>query len=145
MSEQNSKLKVIWKRPDGFHGAEPDDFYSIELGHSKLWLHKHDTDEFPFRVSGDWEEQEASKKLNNLINNMSGQQSDMIDYLTNEYAHSNLGEPSKFLEDTKAWVHTLRSSLKGDTWELDIMSSAFDALSERLESITAKFLERAKT
>ena len=61
-------MHLIWKRPDGFHGASPTDFRVVDLGgRSRLWLHKVDRDQYPFRIAGGWEEKDGSVLLNNLI------------------------------------------------------------------------------
>ena len=53
---------VIWKRPDGFHGANPSDFMVVDIGsESRLWLHKSDFENFPFRISGSWSGEKDSK------------------------------------------------------------------------------------
>lgn len=145
MNQSAANLKVIWKRPDGFHGAEPSDYYSVELGHSKIWLHKQDRDEFPFRISGGWEEQEASKKLNNLINLMGDHQEKLVAFLIESYSHSTQDDPSKFIEDLQRWVLQLHDALKGDTWEVDVMAAALTSLKERLADSSSHFIQKAKT
>ena len=51
-------MNVIWKRPDGFHNASPSDYVTVDItSNAKIWLHKRDQENFPFRVSGDWQEE----------------------------------------------------------------------------------------
>ena len=65
-------MKVIWKRPDGFLGSDPSDFSVFEMASkSKLWLHKKDHENFPFRISGGWQDEESTRKLNVLVNLLS--------------------------------------------------------------------------
>ena len=73
------KTSVIWKRPDGFHGAAPEDFVVVDIGgESRLWLHKTDHDNFPFRVSGTWQGEDLSKKVNKLVNLISKQKKEWL-------------------------------------------------------------------
>ncbi|MEZ4741934.1 MAG: hypothetical protein R3B45_05725 [Bdellovibrionota bacterium] len=56
-------MHVVWKRPDGYHGASPSDYRVVEINESSnLWLHKRDTDWFPFRVSGGWKDVKVPPK-----------------------------------------------------------------------------------
>ena len=50
-------MHLVWKRPDGYHGATPSDFNEADLGENvRLWLHKSDKDQYPFQIAGGWEE-----------------------------------------------------------------------------------------
>ena len=65
-------MKVIWKRPDGFLKSIPSDFMVLEMpSQSKLWLHRSDQDNFPFRISGGWQDEESTSKLNQMVNLLS--------------------------------------------------------------------------
>jgi elongation factor P hydroxylase len=60
---------VVWKRPDGYHDATPSDFQIVEAGaNARIWLHKSDREWYPFRISGGWQESDATRRLNGLVN-----------------------------------------------------------------------------
>ena len=62
-------MHIIWKRPDGFLEALPEDFRRVTLSSgARLWLHQSDVEWYPFQVSGDWAGQEQTTKLNALVN-----------------------------------------------------------------------------
>ncbi len=139
-------MNVVWKRPDGFHGASPEDFYVAELGgHSRLWLHKKDKDQFPFRIAGGWEEDIASKRLNNLINLLNHPADDWVDYLVKEYGHSQTTAPQAFHTDLIKWVAALTEHLKGDKWEIEIMEQALSMVKQKLEDVQGRFVNSAAT
>jgi len=126
-------MKVVWKRPDGFHGASPTDFKVVELdGHSKIWLHKSNHDWFPFRIAGDWGEEEATQKLNRLVNLLDAEKSQWVNYLAETYANSSAEQPKTFINDTLNWLSVLKTNLKGDTWEIDIMTKALSLVEEKI-------------
>lgn len=137
-----SAMHVIWKRPDGFHGADPSDFVVVELGkHSKIWLHKTDHSWFPFRVAGGWQESEATKRLNNLVNLLNQGDPAWIQCLTKLFNDSMADEGEKFYDDLILWLTELRSHLKGDTWEIDIMNQAVVEVASRLTKVKAVFIK----
>lgn len=134
-------MHVIWKRPDGFHGASPSDYKVIELGdHSKLWLHREDHDQYPFRVSGGWEEKEATIRLNNFINLLDQDNAKWHEHLKVLFDHSMKDDREKFFIDLKTWLAELSEGIKGDTWETEILHEALRLTGERLESIKTNFL-----
>ena len=135
---------VVWKRPDGFHGATPTDFYVVELGGHTLWLHKKDTDHYPFRISGGWREADQTKRLNNLVNLLGSGDDAWLDYLVSVYENSMGDEASPFFEETISWLNGLKDNLKGDNWEVDAMAHAISALATRLQSLQAAFLKRVR-
>jgi hypothetical protein len=138
-------MHVIWKRPDGFHGADPSDFMVVNLGnHSKIWLHKRDDTHFPFRIAGGWQESEASARLNTLVNLLAKDQNAWVQALTRMF-HSQLGDDAgKFVDELSRWISELRSHLKGDTWELDIMNQALSEVLEHLEQVREQVVIAAK-
>lgn len=139
-------MHVIWRRPDGFHGASPTDFVVVELsGHSRLWLHKHDKDEFPFRVSGGWEENEATKRLNNFANLVGQPKAKWVEYLTSSYNHSMKSDPQEFFTDTLKWLEELQAHLKGDTWEVEILNQAIKTISQRVTETKVDFLKTSSS
>lgn len=120
-------MHVIWKRPDGFHNSLPSDYRVVELeGHSRLWLHKNDKDTFPFRISGGWEEEKGTIKLNNLVNLLGQPEAIWIAFLGKEYANSNAEDSKTYLKEVSNWLSELTHHLKGDSWEIDIMKQAIE-------------------
>lgn len=135
-------MNVIWKRPDGFLGAAPEDYRVIEIAdHSRLWLHKRDSDNFPFRVAGGWQEQEASKKLNNLVNRLNKPAPEWIEYLSSLYDHSMSDNADTFYVELSKWLGELKTVLKGDTWEVEIMDKTIEEVVQQLGGCKAAFLK----
>ena len=136
---------VVWKRPDGFHGAEPKDFRTVEIGsESRLWLHKKDSKWFPFRISGEWQEQEATQRLNQLVNLIDKPVSHWTKFLVHEFHHSMTDEPTKFFDETLSWLVGLKDVLKGDTWEVEIMGRTIAEVERRLTDSKSSFMQKAK-
>ncbi len=137
---------VVWKRPDGFRGAEPKDFKVVDIGdNARLWLHKKDVEWFPFRISGGWQEQEATQRLNILVNLIGKPNSQWVSRLVYEFNHSMLDDSKKFFQETMDWLQTLSSSLKGDTWEIEIMGHAISDVQKRIKDSKNAFLIKVKT
>lgn len=138
-------MHLIWKRPDGFHGAQPSDFSVIELdGHSRLWLHKQDRDQYPFQISGGWAEREASIRLNNLINLIPQDKKAWVEYLEKLYDHSMHEDPNNFFDEIVEWLGSLTKHIKGDTWEMEILKQALSVTSTRLINVKKDFIADAK-
>lgn len=138
-------MHVVWKRPDGFHGAGPEDFKVVEVaGKSRLWLHKKDHQWYPFRISGGWQEQEATQRLNGLVNLIGRPMTHWVKQLVHEFDHSMTDDPKVFFTETEAWLKTLHSVLKGDTWEVEIMAHAIEEIEQRLQDAKQAFLTQAK-
>ncbi len=134
-------MHVVWKRPDGFHGADPSDFTVINLSdHSKLWLHKRDHTWFPFRVSGGWQESEATQRLNSLVNLLDQPDQVWVDALVKLYNDTMGEDAARFIDDICLWMADLHGHLKGDTWELDIMNQALAEVEGRLKAVRTSFL-----
>jgi hypothetical protein len=139
-------MHVIWKRPDGFHDADPADFMVVNLGNrSKIWLHKKDHAWFPFRVAGGWQESEATQRLNRLVNLLSQDDQAWVDALSRQLDDSMGDDAGRFLDDISRWLIDLRNHLKGDTWELDIMSQALTEVNDRLAKVRDAVLKAAQT
>ncbi len=135
-------MHVVWKRPDGFHDATPQDFYTIELaGHSRIWLHKTDRDWYPFRVSGGWQESEATKRLNRLINLLNQPQESWIEQLSKTYHHSMADNPEEYFQNVVTWIADLKGHLRGDNWELDIMNQTISEVERQLNAAKEAFLK----
>lgn len=138
-------MHVVWKRPDGYLGASPSDYNVIELeGHSRLWLHRSDRDGYPFRVSGGWEEEDASIKLNNLVNLLGAGDDEWMKHLSDVYGHSLKDSPEEFFSGLEDWLVNLLSHLKGDSWEVDILNRAISLTKDRLLSLKIPFIEKLK-
>jgi hypothetical protein len=134
-------MHVVWKRPDGFHGASPADFKVVELpGHSRIWLHKSDTEWFPFRISGGWQDEDATKKLNTLVNLIGRPSADWLRLLEDQNAHSRAVDAAAFYKETAIWLSELKNNLKGDTWEIEIMSEAISEVERGLQGCKQDFL-----
>jgi hypothetical protein len=132
-------MHVVWKRPDGFHGSKPSDFDAVSVGgRANLWLHKKDHEHFPFRVSGDWKEDEASKKLNRLINLFGQPRESWVSHLNGLYAHGNFDDSKSFVTDLDAWLHRLQDHLKGDTWEVEIMNQTLLELRQQITTLAGE-------
>lgn len=134
-------MHVVWKRPDGYLGASPEDYIAIELdGHSRLWLHRTDRDSYPFRISGGWEEEELTVKLNNLVNLLALPESEWIESLKERFSHSMKDSPERFYDGLCAWLIDLTGHLKGDSWEVEIMGQAIKLTHHRLRELKSRFL-----
>lgn len=137
-------MHVVWKRPDGFHGAGPDDFKIVEVGStSRLWLHKKDHQWYPFRIAGGWQEQEATQRLNGFVNLIGKPMTHWVKQLIHEFDHSMTDVADEFFTQTMAWLDSLKTALKGDTWEVEIMANAIDEVCVRLTDAKQAFLTQA--
>lgn len=137
-------MHVVWKRPDGFHGASPADYEVVSLGgHSNVWLHKADHSHYPFRIAGGWQESEATKRLNNLVNLLPKKDPQWVSTLQKIWSDTMADDAGKFIDDLIGWIIDLKQHLKGDTWEVEIMSQAFDEVAERLKTVRSDFLKAA--
>lgn len=135
-------MHVIWRRPDGFHNASPLDYDVVELdGHARLWLHKTDKDEYPFRISGGWEAKEQTKRLNNFANLLPHGKEKWVAYLRDLYNHSMSEKAPEFYQEIVTWLDTLPDHLKGDTWEVEILNQAITTARAKLLEVKADFLK----
>ncbi len=127
-------MKVIWKRPDGFHEALPTDYVVVEVSeNSRIWLHKQDQENYPFRVSGGWQDETATQKLNRLVNLIPKSAKEWTAYLTELFNHSSTDNAKNFLKHEQDWLDELAKNLKGDTWELEIMVETLKRLKKKFE------------
>ncbi len=134
-------MHLIWKRPDGFHGAAPSDFSVLELGgHSRLWLHNKDKDQYPFRIAGGWEENIGTVRLNNMINLLPSGESEWLLFLNHSFDHSMKDDRKQFIDELIDWVQGLKSHVKGDTWEAEIMTQALGLTFDRLSQLRSGFI-----
>jgi hypothetical protein len=138
-------MHVVWKRPDGFLGAEPKDFYVVDVaGKSRLWLHKSDDKWYPFRIAGGWQEEEATQRLNSLINLIGKPMSHWSKIMVTHWQHSMTDDPQKYFDETMQWLQSLSKVLKGDTWELEIMSHSLEEITTRLKDAKTAYMSQAK-
>ena len=90
-------MHVVWKRPDGFHSVSPSDFRVAEINSTaRIWLHKKDTENYPFRISGGWQDEEATKRINTWINLVGEPAEKWLEKLLIEHSNSSIDEPAKF-------------------------------------------------
>ena len=135
-------MHLLWRRPDGFHGATPNDFRVLELGgHSRIWLHKTDNEWFPFRISGGWQDDDATKKLNAFVNLINCPTGDWISHLIKMQHHSMADDGAKLLADLETWLTELKGSVKGDKWEVEIIIQAIDEIRKSLADAGPAFLK----
>lgn len=122
---------VVWKRPDGYHDATPDDFKVITLANqARLWLHKSDRNWYPFRISGGWQESEATQRLNRLVNLLGDEPSEKIDNLKQDFHNSMSDDSGVFVAEQVEWLTELLGHLKGDTWEVEIMGQVLQEVAD---------------
>jgi hypothetical protein len=141
-----ASMKVIWKRPDGYHGASPSDYTVVEISpNSRIWLHKKDQRNYPFRVSGGWQDEDSTRKLNSFVNLIDKSTKEWVACLANLFDHAKTESPEGFLEQEQAWLDELKSNLKGDTWELEIMTETLNGVKQRIALVKADFLKGVQT
>ena len=129
-------MKVVWKRPDGFLGSNPSDFSVYEMpSKSKLWLHKTDHENFPFRISGGWQDEESTRKLNHLVNLLNKSEPSWKNWLERDFFDSKLEKAELYVDSLKLWLGSVRENLKGDTWEKEIMSEALNEIEVKVRSL----------
>ena len=139
-------MRVVWKRPDGFHGAVPSDFFVVDVdGQIKLWLHRREREWFPFQVTGGWQDADATRKLNRLVNLLAAADAVWVNHLLNTFNDSLTDNPNTFFDETIAWLNNDMSNLKGDTWEVEVMEKIMSAIQERLQTIRPRFEQQAQT
>lgn len=132
-------MHVIWKRPDGFQNALPDDFRRIALSNgTHLWLHRHELDWYPFQVSGDWEGQDQTKRLNRLVNMLDAPLNSWKSYLEqlsdNELDEKKGQSSLEIAKNLIVWLKELEQSAKGHTWEIEIVRCALRDILDKLKN-----------
>ena len=132
-------MHIIWKRPDGFQNALPNDFRRIQLSSgAQLWLHLKETDWYPFQVNGDWSQEEDTKKLNKLINLLDTPDKSWSNFLEKQI-ENKIGPKGEMTnafvaEEFHQWIVELQQKVKGTTWELEIVKCALLDVAVRLKS-----------
>jgi hypothetical protein len=132
-------MHIIWKRPDGFQNAQPEDFRRVPLSNgAQLWLHRHELDWYPFQVSGDWAGQDQTIRLNRLVNLVDATDSAWIKFLEH-YHDDELGEQElssrAACDAILQWVGDLKASAKGNTWEIEIVTCALGDVQTRVQKL----------
>ena len=127
-------MHVIWKRPDGFQNAMPEDFRRVTLSNgTQLWLHRHEKEWYPFQVSGDWSGQLDTKRLNQLVNMIDASDECWKSFLKlsldNEIENSCLNMIARKNFD---WLKTFEKAIKGDTWEIEIVRCALQDVLKKI-------------
>ena len=133
-------MHLVWKRPDGFHNANPNDYYVVDLGNNfRLWLHKVDKEQYPFRIAGGWEQKEASIELNKLVNLLGEKDGSWLEQLDFLFSHSMKDDRSQFIDDLLVWLTDLLAYPKGDTWETEIMKYTLTRVHESVNGLKSRF------
>ena len=130
-------MHIVWKRPDGFHKAKPSDYKVVDVdSHARIWLHQSDSENYPFRVSGGWEDEEATARVNSLVNLIPKESKDeWTSALEKYFANSKQETFEAFVIQLQLWLGELKKCAKGDTWEVAIIQSVLNALTSRLSKI----------
>ena len=127
-------MHLIWKRPDGFHKSTPDDFTVLDIdSSSRIWLHKKDRENYPFRVSGGWEDEKASRRINQLVNLLRQAPSEWDRALNSRYEDSKQDTFEAFLLQLLEWLEELEACAKGDTWEVEITQQVVRKVREQIK------------
>ena len=129
-------MHIIWKRPDGFQNAQPEDFRRVPLSNgAQLWLHRPELDWYPFQVSGDWAGQDQTVRLNRLVNLVDATDAAWMSFL-DHYHDDELAPQEHSLvsacDSIVQWLEELKDAVKGNTWEIEIMACAFGDVQARV-------------
>ncbi len=131
-------MHIIWKRPDGFQNALPQDFRRVSLSNgAHLWLHRHELEWYPFQVSGDWSGQLDTKRLNRLVNMIDASRAAWQSYLEHSFDdelgnRANSSLPSIAFENLE-WLKIFERAIKGNTWEIEIVRCALNDVMEKVK------------
>lgn len=130
-------MHVIWKRPDGFQNALPEDFRRVSLSNgAHLWLHRHELDWYPFQVSGDWSGERDTKRLNHLVNMLDASETAWKSFLEHSL-DDELGQKAEaslahIAKEHVEWLEHLNQSIKGQTWEVEIIRCALQDVCQKI-------------
>lgn len=139
-------MHVIWKRPDGYLKAEPDDYQSVQIGDDvKIWLHQQDYENFPFRVSGDWQDENLTRRLNFFVNAFKEPDQNWLEMMVDDFEKSKFSNPQEYADDLDEWIHQLAALAKGDQWELYVIGKVLDELKNGLGTARDAFLEKHRS
>ena len=138
-------MRVVWKRPDGFHGAVPEDFFVVDVGGQvKLWLHRHEREWFPFQVTGGWQDNDTTRKLNTLVNLLAASDAVWLDHLLKSFRNALTDNAATFFDEILNWLDKDMSNLKGDTWEVEVMEKIMATIRNRLVTVRPHFERQAQ-
>ncbi|MDE3269258.1 MAG: hypothetical protein OYH77_03125 [Pseudomonadota bacterium] len=136
-------MHVTWRRPDGFHNSTPSDFRVLNVDDStNIWVHRVECDYYPFQISGGWQEEEATRRLNQFVNLLVASDDAWLDYILKEYDNSLDSSGKDFYQGLIAWFGDLAIKIKGDKWEVEIVGKVIAAISVRLTTLQANFTRR---
>jgi hypothetical protein len=126
-------MHVIWRRPDGFHNARPCDYVlQLVAKNSYLWLHKVDKDYYPFRVSGGWQDESATKELNRLVNLLSEHYDSWLKWFELSFCESSYNSFDDYINNHNKWLDELLCNLRGDKWEAQIMKDTINDIKKKI-------------
>ena len=108
---------------------------------TKLWLHRTDKTNFPFRISGGWQDEESTHKLNVMVNLLATSSDEWISFLAEQFNDSNTESPKEFIDNKIKWLERMLEHLKGDTWEVEIMKETISQVKKQVEEQKSKFLK----
>jgi hypothetical protein len=129
MNKKNNNMNVVWKRPDGFHSAHPSDYQVISIANkAKIWLHKKDKENYPFRVSSDWQGESQTKDLNNLVNLLAEDYKSWCLWFKEKIDSCKSDRVVEIIQKTAVWLDDMKSHSKGDSWEVDIIHSCLEEI-----------------
>ena len=131
-------MHLIWKRPDGFHKANPEDFMVVDTAsNARIWLHKTDHENYPFRVSGGWEDETQTRRINQLVNLLKTSEEFWKNHLVLIFGDAKQENYESFIQNLIQWLTELKACSKGDTWEKEIMGVILDEVARKIQ-ITAQ-------
>ena len=133
-----TNMHIIWKRPDGFQNALPEDFRRVALSNgAQLWLHRHEQEWYPFQVSGDWSGQVDTKRLNQFINRLDASpaawKSFLEHSLDNEIGDHSEPSLNSVAQKNIEWLKNFDNSVKGNAWEVEIVKCALSDAVKKIE------------
>lgn len=139
-------MQVIWKRPDGHHHSTPDDYKVVSIGKKfNLWLHKSEHNWYPFRVSGGWQDEDSTQKLNSLVNLLEADDEVFVNYIVRDFHNSITETIEIYLEELNTWLTELFNNPKGDTWETEIIQFSIKEIEVKVENNTAAIISAGAT
>ena len=139
---RNLGMHVIWRRPDGFHGSVPADFYVIDIdGSVKIWLHESEQEYYPFQIAGGWQEEESTRRLNFLANLLKSSNKMWLKHLLKLFNDSLNDSGADFFNESVAWLNNLCNNIKGDKWEVEIMQKVIGEIKHRLFAAKEEFIQ----
>lgn len=138
-------MHVTWRRPDGFHNSAPADYAVVCIDeNTRIWVHSSERDYYPFRISGGWQEEEATRRLNQFVNLLAAPDKDWLHHISKAFDDSMNDKADKFYDDLIAWFDELAAKIKGDKWEVEIVGKVIAAIKARLVKSKPNFIDNIK-